>query len=158
MWQLFQQKSVNWRKRFVLLKNCLHHVQTAELQQPALVLYYASTISYHTASHCVTMLNQLNQRHVMLALASHNYIDCIIYSHCKKRNCDANSQVAKCLGTWWYRWLLDAFEELLLTFWIRPATWLLFVHEIAVPISWSPQHSWWRLVLPKMHHAQWVTT
>ena len=40
----------------------------------------------------------------------------------------------------------DAFEELLPTFWIRPATWLHSVHEIAVPISRSLQCSWWGLV------------
>ena len=27
--------------------------------------------------------------------------------------------------------------------WLRPATWLHLVHEIAVPISQSPQHSWY---------------
>ena len=32
----------------------------------------------------------------------------------------------------------STFEELLLTFWIRPGTWLHSVHEIAVPISRSP--------------------
>ena len=41
----------------------------------------------------------------------------------------------------------DAFEDSILTFWIRPAIWLHSVHEIAVSISWSPQHSWWGLVL-----------
>ena len=32
-----------------------------------------------------------------------------------------------------------AFEELRSIFWIRQATWLHSVHEIAVPNSWSPQ-------------------
>ena len=41
----------------------------------------------------------------------------------------------------------DTFEKLLLTFWIRPATWLHFVCEIATAISWSPQRSWWGLLL-----------
>lgn len=41
------------------------------------------------------------------------------------------------------------FEELLPTFGIRPATWL---HEIAVPISPSPQ-----LIRPGISPAQWVT-
>ena len=31
--------------------------------------------------------------------------------------------------------------------WIRRVVWLHSVYEIAVPISWSPQHSWWHLVL-----------
>ena len=31
-----------------------------------------------------------------------------------------------------------------------PATWLHFVHEITVFISWSPKHSWWGLVLTEM--------
>ena len=34
-------------------------------------------------------------------------------------------------------------------FWIRPTTWLHSVHDIAVPISRSSQHSWWGLVLAK---------
>ena len=51
----------------------------------------------------------------------------------------------------------DASEELLPTFWIRPATWLHFIHEIAVPISSSPQCSWWGLVLAETRPAQWVT-
>ena len=33
---------------------------------------------------------------------------------------------------------------------IWPATWLHFVHEVAVPISQSPQHSWWSLVLANL--------
>ena len=37
----------------------------------------------------------------------------------------------------------DAFKELLPTFRIRPASWLHFVHEVVVPISQSPQHSWY---------------
>ena len=36
--------------------------------------------------------------------------------------------------------------------------WLHFVHEIAVPISRSPQHSWWGLVLAEARPAQWVTS
>ena len=51
----------------------------------------------------------------------------------------------------------DVFEELLLIFWKRPATWLYFVHEIAVSISWSPQCSWIDLVMAETHPAQWVT-
>ena len=47
-----------------------------------------------------------------------------------------------------------AFKELLL---IRPATWLHFVHEIAVPISQSPQRNWWGLVLAKTCPVRWVT-
>ena len=31
--------------------------------------------------------------------------------------------------------------------WIRPAAWMHFVHDMAVPISRSPQCSWWGLVL-----------
>ena len=46
-------------------------------------------------------------------------------------------------------WREDAFEELQPIFWIRPAIWLHFVHEIAVLISWSTQHSWSDLVLAK---------
>ena len=37
-------------------------------------------------------------------------------------------------------------EELLPTFWTRPATWPHSVHEIVVPISQSPQYSWWDMV------------
>ena len=41
---------------------------------------------------------------------------------------------------------------------IRPATWLHFVHEVAVP---SPSHpmqcSWWGLVLSTIHFVQWVS-
>ena len=33
------------------------------------------------------------------------------------------------------------------------ATWLHLVHEIAVPMSRSPQHSWWDLVLAEIHPA-----
>ena len=40
---------------------------------------------------------------------------------------------------------------------IKPATWLHFMHDIVVPISRSPQHSWWGLVLAEMCPAQWVT-
>ena len=55
-------------------------------------------------------------------------------------------------------WRDDAFEELLLAFWIGPATWLHFVHDIAVPISQSLQHcSWWGLVLAETHPVQRVT-
>ena len=50
-----------------------------------------------------------------------------------------------------------AFEKHQPTFWIRPATWLHFVHEIADPISRSPQCNWWGLVLAETHPAQWVT-
>ena len=50
-------------------------------------------------------------------------------------------------------WRDSAFEESLS---IRLAIWLHFVHEIAAPISWSPQCSWWGLVLAEMHSAQWV--
>ena len=39
---------------------------------------------------------------------------------------------------------------------IRPATWLHFMHEMAVPISQSPQRSWWSLVLVKMQWAAWL--
>ena len=42
-------------------------------------------------------------------------------------------------------------------FWIRSVTWLHSVHDIAVPISLSPQCSWWGLVLAKTCPAQWVT-
>ena len=35
-------------------------------------------------------------------------------------------------------------------FWIRSTTRLHFVHKIAVPISRSPQCSWWGLVLARM--------
>ena len=38
----------------------------------------------------------------------------------------------------------------LTNFWIRPAAWMHFVHDMAVPISRSPQHSWWGLVLAGM--------
>ena len=38
-----------------------------------------------------------------------------------------------------------------------PATWLHFVHEIAVSIFWSFQCSWWDLVLAKTRPAQRVT-
>ena len=38
--------------------------------------------------------------------------------------------------------------------WMRPATWL---HEMAVPISRSPQRSWWGLGLAEMHPTQWTT-
>ena len=31
-------------------------------------------------------------------------------------------------------------------------------HEIAIPNTQSPQHSWWNLVLPALHPAQWVTS
>ena len=31
------------------------------------------------------------------------------------------------------------------------------VHEITVPISWSPQCNWWGLVSAKMCPAQWMT-
>ena len=48
------------------------------------------------------------------------------------------------------------FQGVSTNFWIRPATWL-HVHVIAVPIFLSPQHSWWGLVLAKMHPAQRVT-
>ena len=50
------------------------------------------------------------------------------------------------------------FEEFLPVF-ISPATWLHFVHEIAVPTSQSPQHSWrvYYEVLAKTRSAQWVT-
>ena len=41
--------------------------------------------------------------------------------------------------------------------WIKPATWLCFVLEIAFPISRSPQYSWWGLVLGKMRPMQWLT-
>ena len=54
-------------------------------------------------------------------------------------------------------WRDDAFEELPLVFWIRPATWLHFVHEITVPISRSLQHIWWGLVLAETHPVQRVT-
>ena len=47
--------------------------------------------------------------------------------------------------------------ELLPAFWIKPATWLHFVHEIAVPIFWSPQCCWWALVLAEMCTVQWAT-
>ena len=40
----------------------------------------------------------------------------------------------------------------------RPATWLHFVYEIAVPIFWSPQRSWWGMVLAKTRPAQWMTS
>ena len=40
---------------------------------------------------------------------------------------------------------------------IRTDTWLHSVHGIAVPISRSPQCSWWHLVLAETHPAQWVT-
>ena len=43
------------------------------------------------------------------------------------------------------------------TFWIRSDTWLHSVHEIAVPISRSPQRSWWGLVLAETLLVQWVT-
>ena len=42
-------------------------------------------------------------------------------------------------------------------FWIRPATWLHSVHDMAVPISRSLQRSWWGLVLAETRPAQWVT-
>ena len=51
----------------------------------------------------------------------------------------------------------DAFEELLLAFRIRPAAWLHFTHKIAVPISRSPQQSWWGLVLANTCPVHWVT-
>ena len=38
------------------------------------------------------------------------------------------------------------FKGSLLVVWIRPATWLHFVHEIAVPISQSSHCSWWDLI------------
>ena len=44
------------------------------------------------------------------------------------------------------------------TFWIRPATWLHSMHEIAVSISRSPQRSWWGLVLAETWPARWVTS
>ena len=40
-----------------------------------------------------------------------------------------------------------AFKDLLPIFWIRPATWLHYAHEVAVSISWSLQCSWWGLAL-----------
>ena len=40
-------------------------------------------------------------------------------------------------------------------FWIRPATWLHSGHDMAVPISQSPQHNWWGLVLAS---SQWQKT
>ena len=53
----------------------------------------------------------------------------------------------------------DASEELLPTFWIsHPPDRLHFVHEIAVPISRSPQHSWWGLILAETRSVQWVTS
>ena len=56
--------------------------------------------------------------------------------------------------TWFHAYhgmcMIHAFEEFLPTFWIRPATWLHSVHETAVPIFQSPQHSWWGLVLAKI--------
>ena len=39
---------------------------------------------------------------------------------------------------------------------IRPVTWLHSVHKIAVPISWSPKHSCWGLVLAETRLVQWV--
>ena len=38
--------------------------------------------------------------------------------------------------------------------WIRPATWLHFVHEIALPIHWSPQCSWWGQ--KRVLHSGWL--
>ena len=76
------------------------------------------------------------------------------------------ARVSLCIdNTWWLRLLQSLNErqlhkekiQLLPTIWLRPATWLHFVHEIAVPISWSPQPSWWGLVLAETHPAQWVT-
>ena len=33
---------------------------------------------------------------------------------------------------------------------------MVIVHEIAVPISWSPRYSWWGLVLAETCPVQWV--
>ena len=47
------------------------------------------------------------------------------------------------------------FEEFLPVALIKSATWLHFVHEMAVLIFQSPQNSY--MVLAEMHPAQWVT-
>ena len=41
--------------------------------------------------------------------------------------------------------------------WISLATWQLFMYEMAVPISQSPQRSRWGPVLAERCPAQWVT-
>ena len=43
------------------------------------------------------------------------------------------------------------------TIWIMPCGHLTVLHEMVVPISWSPQHSWWGLVLAWVCSAQWAT-
>ena len=48
------------------------------------------------------------------------------------------------------------FQGVSTEFWIRPAIWLHSVHDIAVPISRSPQRSWWGLVLAETCPAQQV--
>ena len=50
----------------------------------------------------------------------------------------------------------NAFKELLLSFWIRPATWLHSVHEITVPTFQSPQCSWWVYWLKRVQHSGWL--
>ena len=40
---------------------------------------------------------------------------------------------------------------------MRPVPWLDFVLEIAICLSHSPQHSWWRPVLVETHPVQWQT-
>lgn len=57
---------------------------------------------------------------------------------------------------WWFTCSKDfqrtatqrdaTFKMLLPTVSIRPAIWLSFLHEIALPILWSLQYNWWRLV------------
>ena len=63
-----------------------------------------------------------------------------------KDSCTKNS----CMKRWCF-WGVSTY------FWIRPATWLHSVHDIAVPISRSPQCNWWGLALAETRPAQRVT-
>ena len=48
-------------------------------------------------------------------------------------------------------------KSTLRSLWIRPPTWLPFVHEIATSISWSPQQGWWGWYwLKHVLHSGWL--
>ena len=90
----------------------------------------------HTHTHTYARLRTNTMWQLMITIAMY---DLRLKNSCTKNSCTKR----RCF------WGVST------NFWIRPATWLHFVHEIAVPNSRSPQHSWFK-VLAETHPAQWV--
>ena len=109
------------------------HVCIIRIRPCPLILPVPPVLLYAHASICAPI--------TMITIAAYNLR---MKGNCMKNRCTKR------------QWFWAAFYQPF--FWIRSATRLHFVHEIVVPISQSPQCSWWGLVLVKMHFTECVTS